>query len=56
MGASVSCYACLVWCGRPEYNAVYNAIGGMYNVVSVVILIVYVDENGTLHSLYIMWL
>ena len=51
--ASVSCH---IWCGsvwsRLGCNAMYNAIGGIYNAVSMVKLIVYIQyENGTLHSL-----
>ena len=56
MGASVSCHArwSSVW-SRLEYNIVENDVEGVYNVVFVITLIVYIDENYTLHSLvYIM--
>ena len=58
VGANISCHS---WCGlvwlRPKYNVMENTIGGMYNGVSVVKLIVDVKyDNGTLHSMFYMWL
>ena len=41
---------------RSEYNAMQHHVEGVYNVVFVVTLIVYIGENCTLHSLIYMWL
>ena len=57
MGASVSYHArwSSVW-SRSEYNVMQHDVEGVYNVVFVVTLIVYIGENCTLHSLIYMWL
>ena len=49
----VPCLCCLVW-SRSGCNVVYNAIGGMYNAVTIsaVKLIVYIHDVGKLHSLW----
>ena len=54
MGASVSCHArwSSVW-SRSGYNIIENDVGGMYNAVYVVKIIVYIDcVNCILHSLF----